>query len=69
MFMGSKLAEDNGFLRAIKICSTTSFRGKDNLAVPSREILRHVKDPYSMKHILVGESGIIRNKTGSTTDQ
>jgi hypothetical protein len=52
MFIGSKLAEDNGFLKAIKICSTASFRGKDNLAVPSREILRHVKDPYSMKHIL-----------------
>jgi hypothetical protein len=26
--MGSNLAKDNGFLREIKICSTTSFGGE-----------------------------------------
>jgi hypothetical protein len=39
-------------LRAIKIRSTTSFGGEVKLSVPCRKILRHVKDPYSMKEIL-----------------
>jgi hypothetical protein len=44
-FMGSSLAEDNGFLREIKICGTTSFGGEVKLPAPCHEILRHVKDP------------------------
>jgi hypothetical protein len=51
---GSNQAEDTGFLRAIKVCSTTSFRGEVKLAVPCRKILQHVKDPCSMKEILTG---------------
>jgi hypothetical protein len=37
-FAGSKPAEDDGFLRVIKIRSTTSFGGEVDL--------RHVKEPY-----------------------
>jgi hypothetical protein len=48
-------AEGGGFLRAVKICSTTSSRGKIKPAIPCRKILRHVKDPYSMKGTLVGK--------------
>jgi hypothetical protein len=43
--MGSNLAEDDGFLRAIKIRSTTYFRGEIKPSVPRRKILRHVKEP------------------------
>jgi hypothetical protein len=53
-FAGPNPAEDFGFLRAIKIRSTTSFGGKVKPAVPYRKTLRHVKDPYSMKEILIG---------------
>jgi hypothetical protein len=31
-FTGSNLAEDDGFLRALKVCSTTFFRGEVKLA-------------------------------------
>jgi hypothetical protein len=48
-FAGSNPAEDE-FLRAIKIRITTSFGGHVKPA-----ILRHVKNPYSMKEILVGK--------------
>jgi hypothetical protein len=44
-FMGSNPAEDEGPLRAIKICSMTSFRGLVKL-VPSHKILWHVKEHY-----------------------
>jgi membrane-associated protease RseP (regulator of RpoE activity) len=43
-------------LRAIKIRSTTSLGGKVKPAVPCCKILRHVKNPYSMKDILVGKN-------------
>jgi hypothetical protein len=33
-FTGSNLAEDDGFLRVIKIHSTTSFGGEVKLSVP-----------------------------------
>jgi hypothetical protein len=36
-FAGSNPFEDNAFLRAIKICGTTSFRGK---ARPSAHVVR-----------------------------
>jgi hypothetical protein len=52
-FVGSNTAEFNGFSRAIKICSTTSFRGEVKLAISCCKVLHHVKDPYSMKEILV----------------
>jgi hypothetical protein len=48
---GSNPAQDDGFLRAIKIRSTTSF-GEE--VKPAVHILRHVEDPYSIKEILVG---------------
>jgi hypothetical protein len=44
-FAGSKTAEDNGFLRGIKIQSTPSFRGEVKLLAPFRKILQHDKDP------------------------
>jgi hypothetical protein len=48
-FAGLNLAEDDGFLMAIKIHTTASFGGEVKPSVPCREILRHVKNPYSMK--------------------
>jgi hypothetical protein len=44
---GSNPAESDGFLRAIKIRSTTSFGGKVKQSVPCHTILRHVKDPFT----------------------
>jgi hypothetical protein len=40
-FAGSNPAEDDGFLRVIKVRSTTSFGGEVNIVD-----LRHVKEPY-----------------------
>jgi hypothetical protein len=48
-FAGSNPAEDDGFLRAIKIYSTTSFGGDIKLSVPSHKILWHLKNVYSIK--------------------
>jgi hypothetical protein len=45
-FAGSNAAKDDGFLRAIKIHSTTSFGGEVKQSVPCRKILRHVKERY-----------------------
>jgi hypothetical protein len=52
--MGSDLAEDGGFLRAIIIRITTFFRGEVKLVVPCCKTLQHVKDLCGMKEILVG---------------
>jgi hypothetical protein len=41
---GSNPAEDEGFLRAIKLRSTTYFGGKVKPSAPCRKILRHVKE-------------------------
>jgi hypothetical protein len=41
-FAGSNPAEDDGFLRVIKIRGTTSFGGE----VKSSVNFRHVKEPY-----------------------
>jgi hypothetical protein len=49
---GFNPGRDDGFLRAIKIRSTTSFGGEVKPSVPCRKILRHVKHPCSMKEIL-----------------
>jgi hypothetical protein len=54
-FAGSNPAEDDGFLRAITICCMPSFGEEVKPAVSSRKILQHVKDPYSMKEILLGK--------------
>jgi hypothetical protein len=43
------VAEDDGFLMAIKINSTIFFRGKVKPLVPYHKIVWHVKDPYSME--------------------
>jgi hypothetical protein len=53
--VGSNPAEGDGFLREIKIRSTTSFGGEIKPSVPCHDILWHVKDPYSMKEILVSK--------------
>jgi hypothetical protein len=45
-FVGSNPAEDNGFLRAIKIYSIPSFGGEVKPEAPCRKILRHVKEPF-----------------------
>jgi hypothetical protein len=45
-FAGSNPAEDDGFLRAIKFCSTTSLKGEVKLSVPCCKISQHVKEPY-----------------------
>jgi hypothetical protein len=42
-FAGSKPAKRHGFLRAIKICSTTSFRREVKLSAPCPKILQHIK--------------------------
>jgi hypothetical protein len=42
---GMNQAEIDGFLMAIKIRSTTSFRGEVKPFVPCRNILQHVKEP------------------------
>jgi len=43
---GSNPAEDDGFLKATKICSTTSFEEEVKPSAPCREILWHVKESY-----------------------
>jgi hypothetical protein len=45
-FADSNPAEDDGFLRAIKISSISSFGGEVKLFAPFRMILRHVKELY-----------------------
>jgi hypothetical protein len=45
-FAGSDPAEDSGFLRAIKIRSTTSFRGEVKPLFPCHKILQHLKEQY-----------------------
>jgi hypothetical protein len=42
---GFKPGRGDGFLRAIKICSTPSFGWEVKPEVPCRKILRHVEDP------------------------
>jgi hypothetical protein len=44
-FAGSNPGERDGFLRAIKIRSTTSFRGEVKPSATCFKILRHTKDP------------------------
>jgi hypothetical protein len=48
----SNPAEDDGFLRAIKIRSMSSFRGEVKQAIICRKILRHVKIPTVWKRHL-----------------
>jgi hypothetical protein len=43
-FAGSNPAEDDGFLRVIKITSTTSFGGDVKPSSPCGKILRHAKE-------------------------
>jgi hypothetical protein len=52
---GSNPAEDDGFLMAIKIHSTTFFKGDVKPMVPCHKILWHIKNPYSMREILEGK--------------
>jgi hypothetical protein len=48
-FTDSNPAEGDGFLMAIQVRNMTSFRGEVKPSVPCDNILRHVKDSYSMK--------------------
>jgi hypothetical protein len=43
--MGPNSAGNNGILRALKICSMTSFRGEVKLSVPCHSILWHIEEP------------------------
>jgi hypothetical protein len=43
--LGFKPGRGDGFLRAIKIGSTPSFRGKVKPSTPCHKILRHAKEP------------------------
>jgi hypothetical protein len=43
--MGLNPAEDNGFLRVMKIHSTTFFAGDVTPLAPCCKNLRHVKEP------------------------
>jgi hypothetical protein len=51
-FVGSNQAEDDGYLRVIKIRTMTSFGGDVKPLVPCHNILRHVKEPYECEEIL-----------------
>jgi hypothetical protein len=42
-FAGSNVADNNRFLRTIKIRNTASFGGEAKPSVPRHKILRHVK--------------------------
>jgi hypothetical protein len=54
-FAGSNLAEDDRFLRAINVRSTTFFGGEVKAPVPCK-ILPRVKEPYSYeKRYFVGK--------------
>jgi hypothetical protein len=48
-FLASNPAEDDGFLRAIKIRSRTSFGVEIKPYVPCRNILRLAKELYKYK--------------------
>jgi hypothetical protein len=52
-FAASNPAEDDAFLSEIKIRSTISFGEEVKPAVPCRKILRHVKNPYSVRYLQV----------------
>jgi hypothetical protein len=52
-FKETVLVENDGFLRKIKMRSMTFF-GEVKPAVACRKILLYIKDPYSIKEILVG---------------
>jgi hypothetical protein len=43
---GFKPGQGDGFLTAIKICSTPSFGWEIKPEVPRRKILKHVKNPF-----------------------
>jgi hypothetical protein len=54
-FAGSHPAEDDGFLRSMKIRITTSIRGEVKLSVTCRKILRRVKEPYEYERDFIGK--------------
>jgi hypothetical protein len=52
---GSRRADEPMMMMMMKIRCTTSFGGEVKPSAPYRKILRHAKDPISMKVILVGK--------------
>jgi hypothetical protein len=54
--VASNPVENEEFLRTIKIRSTTSFGGEVKPSAICRKVLRYVKNPCSMKGILVGKT-------------
>jgi hypothetical protein len=55
-FAGSNLAEDDGFLRVIKIHSTTSFGGEVKLSVPCRRFMACKRTLWAWKRCFVSKS-------------
>jgi hypothetical protein len=60
---GSKPAEENGFLKAIKILSTPSFGGEVKPLAACRKILQHVKN------LSKNERDTSQNKVGDFLSQ
>jgi hypothetical protein len=54
-FADSNPADSNGFLRAIKNHSMTSFGGEVKPLATFRKILRHVKDPLMYDRYTIGK--------------
>jgi hypothetical protein len=57
---GFKPGRGDGFLRAIKIRSTSSFGWEVKPEVPCRKILRHVKDPLRYFRYWYAKSSLLR---------
>jgi hypothetical protein len=57
--VGSNQAEDDRFLRAIKIRSATSFGGEVKPSVPCRKMYGMLKNPTSMKKTLHRQNSAI----------
>jgi hypothetical protein len=56
-FAGSNPADDDGFLRVIKIHSATSFGGEVKPSVPCHH-LQHVKEPYEHEKMLCRQNSV-----------
>jgi hypothetical protein len=55
MFGGLSPAENDGFLKAIKIRSTTSFGVQVKPLAPCHMVLWHVREPYRYERYFVGK--------------
>jgi hypothetical protein len=55
MVCGFKLGRERRFLTAMKIRSMTSFGDEVKPSATCRKILRHVKNPWDMREVLIGK--------------